>query len=494
MRAALSRFADALQDADVGLFFYAGHGMQVRGQNYLVPIDATLAKETDLIFQAVDLDNVLKLLDDRPRTSLVFLDACRGQSLRPQSGTKHGPDALGGGGRRTRPGRRRHRHADRLRDRARRGCGRWRRRAQPVYRRAARQPRDPGLEVRQMLTRVRKTVIEQTSFLQVPWDSRRSPAISTSSRRDTSAAAEQGATSSVWKAIEDSTEPEDFSTFIAQYPDSALVPFARTRLAALARPARSRHRPTAPKARRRGAKARHRARRSAPAPIPTRPARDCSKIHGTRRRNSGRAIPEPEPPPAQTQPASSSEPPVKTAALTEAPHPESPSETPTAISAETVELALGWSAGRLARDPAGAQPPSAIPPDRRTVCLAGGDRRWRLAKLHRSRRRDRLISPAAQRTRLLKEAGPDLAALAATGPPPGTQVAGAEIIKGGRRSWPGTVKPLSRATPGGSPYLGVMYGYGRGVALDDAQAVAWYRKAAEQGWPKGRRARCQLLE
>ena len=67
------RTADALQDADVGLLFYAGHGMRVRGQNYLVPIDATLTKETDLIFQAVDLGNVLKLLDDRPRTSLVFL-------------------------------------------------------------------------------------------------------------------------------------------------------------------------------------------------------------------------------------------------------------------------------------------------------------------------------------------------------------------------------------------------------------------------------------
>ena len=54
MRAALGRFADALQDADVGLLFYCRRSMQVRGQNYLVPIDATLDRETDLIFQAVD--------------------------------------------------------------------------------------------------------------------------------------------------------------------------------------------------------------------------------------------------------------------------------------------------------------------------------------------------------------------------------------------------------------------------------------------------------
>ena len=79
----LREFANALEGADVAIFFYAGHGLQVAGQNYLVPIDAKLAKERDLEFEAVRLDFVLKQMElgREDKTNVVFLDACRDNPL-----------------------------------------------------------------------------------------------------------------------------------------------------------------------------------------------------------------------------------------------------------------------------------------------------------------------------------------------------------------------------------------------------------------------------
>lgn len=79
----LREFSGALEGADVAIFFYAGHGLQVGGQNYLVPIDAKLAKERDLEFEAVRLDFVLKQmeLEREDKTNVVFLDACRDNPL-----------------------------------------------------------------------------------------------------------------------------------------------------------------------------------------------------------------------------------------------------------------------------------------------------------------------------------------------------------------------------------------------------------------------------
>lgn len=76
-------FARALDGADVALFFYAGHGLQVAGRNYLAPIDATLSKERDLDFEGVSVDFVLKQMeiDRENKTNIVFLDACRDNPL-----------------------------------------------------------------------------------------------------------------------------------------------------------------------------------------------------------------------------------------------------------------------------------------------------------------------------------------------------------------------------------------------------------------------------
>ena len=76
-------FSHALADADAAILFYAGHGLQVAGHNYLLPVDAKLGSERDLDFEAVSLDFVLKQMEvDRDgKVNIVFLDACRDNPL-----------------------------------------------------------------------------------------------------------------------------------------------------------------------------------------------------------------------------------------------------------------------------------------------------------------------------------------------------------------------------------------------------------------------------
>ena len=81
MRRTVKRFADVLPGADVALFFYAGHAVQVNGKNYLAPVDADLQKESDLDFETVSLDLVRRQMEREATTQLVFLDACRDNPL-----------------------------------------------------------------------------------------------------------------------------------------------------------------------------------------------------------------------------------------------------------------------------------------------------------------------------------------------------------------------------------------------------------------------------
>jgi uncharacterized caspase-like protein len=81
MEKRIRAFAAALSGADVGLFYYAGHGLQVDQRNFLAPVDAQLKIESDLDFEAVELDLVLKNMVRNARTSIVFLDACRDNPL-----------------------------------------------------------------------------------------------------------------------------------------------------------------------------------------------------------------------------------------------------------------------------------------------------------------------------------------------------------------------------------------------------------------------------
>ena len=75
---AVRRFGAALAGAQIGLFYYAGHGLQVDGVNWLVPVDANPARKQDLDFQMIDADLVLRQMDGAgTKLNIVVLDACR---------------------------------------------------------------------------------------------------------------------------------------------------------------------------------------------------------------------------------------------------------------------------------------------------------------------------------------------------------------------------------------------------------------------------------
>ena len=89
---AVQAFGRQVQGADVAMFYYAGHGVQVRGSNFLVPINANPTREADVDFQMVDLNLVLNQMQGAgTRLNMVILDACRnnpfgGRGLRGADG------------------------------------------------------------------------------------------------------------------------------------------------------------------------------------------------------------------------------------------------------------------------------------------------------------------------------------------------------------------------------------------------------------------------
>ena len=81
MERTIRQFGLKVAGAEIALFFYAGHGLQVSGQNYLLPIDARLSTEGDVDFESLALHLVLKQMEREAKTSLVLLDACRDNPL-----------------------------------------------------------------------------------------------------------------------------------------------------------------------------------------------------------------------------------------------------------------------------------------------------------------------------------------------------------------------------------------------------------------------------
>ena len=78
MREALRDFGGRIAQGGVGLFYYAGHGLQVKGRNYLVPVNADIQEEDEVAGAALDVDSVLaKLETARNRLNILILDACR---------------------------------------------------------------------------------------------------------------------------------------------------------------------------------------------------------------------------------------------------------------------------------------------------------------------------------------------------------------------------------------------------------------------------------
>jgi len=81
MRDKVREFGEKLRGADIAMFFYAGHALQVNGRNYLAPVNTDIRHEGDLDFETIPMDFVQRQMERETKTVLLFLDACRDNPL-----------------------------------------------------------------------------------------------------------------------------------------------------------------------------------------------------------------------------------------------------------------------------------------------------------------------------------------------------------------------------------------------------------------------------
>jgi len=95
MRRSVMDFAKKAYGAEIALLFYAGHGMQIAGQNLLIPVDARIEDETSLDFETISVDFILRQMSKDVKVQMVFLDACRDNPLARTLARRMGPSRSG---------------------------------------------------------------------------------------------------------------------------------------------------------------------------------------------------------------------------------------------------------------------------------------------------------------------------------------------------------------------------------------------------------------
>jgi uncharacterized caspase-like protein len=232
MEKAVADFGEALNAGAVGLFYYAGHGLQVGGRNFLVPVDATITSEQRVRLETLDVDVVLDQMEAaKSGVNLLILDACRNNPFERRF------RATGGGlaqinapqgtliAYATAPGKV---AAD--------GDG-----ANGLYTAKLLQHiATPGLPVEEVFKRVRIDVSRETNADQTPWESSSLTGSFTFVEQQLAAAPAAQATAPavdkeamVWQSVKDSDDPAILSAYLAQFPDGTFAPLAKARIAAL---------------------------------------------------------------------------------------------------------------------------------------------------------------------------------------------------------------------------------------------------------------------
>ena len=240
MNLAIAQFGEKLRSDTVALFYYAGHGMQVKGKNYLIPVDAHITSEASARAMTVDVDIVMDQLAISPM-NIVILDACRNnpfeRRFRGTSGGLAQMDAPKGSlvAYATSPGKV---AAD--------GEGRNGLYTQELLKLI----QTPGLPIEAVFKRVRANVAKATGDNQIPWEASsltgdfyfgaraigsESPATPPGQatslpglQRPDSAAVELA----YWESIKDSKDAADFSAYLGKYPSGQFAALAQNRIAA----------------------------------------------------------------------------------------------------------------------------------------------------------------------------------------------------------------------------------------------------------------------
>ena len=239
---AIRDFGAALADGSVGLFYYAGHGLQLQGVNYLVPVGANPATAADADFELIDAQLVLKQMEQAgSKLNIVILDACRnnpfgGRGLRAAGGGLAQMQAPRGTliSYATQPGNVALDGAD--------GHS-------PYTAALAAAIKQPGAPVLDVFNDVGLAVDKKTAGRQQPWVSSsplegsfyfQAPAAAPAAAAATPAAPPGGLSSDdetlFWQTIAQSSNPADFKEYLRQYPNGRFAGLARNRVAAVAPP------------------------------------------------------------------------------------------------------------------------------------------------------------------------------------------------------------------------------------------------------------------
>jgi len=237
MKLAIFELGDRLEAAGkdaVGLFFYAGHGVQVDGENYLIPLNAEISKERHVAIEAVGASWVLSQMEFAGnRVNFVILDACRNNPL-----TRGFRSQLRGLAKMNAPTGSLVAYSTAPGDVAADGDG-----VNSPYTLALSQVMQvPGLPAEKVFKLVRDAVREATNGEQTPWEESSMTGADFYFNIDvtvTVEAPEGPATSDTdteaterlfWQSVEDSTDPADFEAYLAEYPNGRFAGLARLRV------------------------------------------------------------------------------------------------------------------------------------------------------------------------------------------------------------------------------------------------------------------------
>ena len=236
MRSALRDFSEALKRGQVGLFYYAGHGVESKGKNFLIPLAANMENEFELEDEAVDANTVLRAMEDAGNaTNIMILDACRdnpfARSWRSTArglaqmnaptgsfiafATAPGSIASDGGGRNG-----------------------------TFTKHLLASLNQPDLDIDRVFTRVTAAVAQETGKKQVPWKSSSlTGAFSFGAGQQVSSVIPQpvvvdplAADRALWEAVKDSKDVNEIRAYLDQFPKGLFAGVANVRLKALSAP------------------------------------------------------------------------------------------------------------------------------------------------------------------------------------------------------------------------------------------------------------------
>jgi uncharacterized protein len=230
LRKALIEFNGRARTAEMATLFYAGHGIEIGGENWLIPVDAELKSDLDVEQEAISLRAVMQAVASASQLGVVILDACRNNPFAAKMGRTQRTRAVERGFARVEPaGNVLVAYAAKDGTTATDGSGR----NSPFTAALLRHVETPGLEINFLFRRVRDDVMAATNREQQPFvygSLSREAIYLKAAAASAQPPSGVGADALIWPALKGSTDPALFEDFLRKFPGSTLAPAARARL------------------------------------------------------------------------------------------------------------------------------------------------------------------------------------------------------------------------------------------------------------------------